>query len=520
MAVSVTANLTLVSNADATTGWSGNSGGQDLEVKVQGNASYTWQASKNSRTSCTFTPATNLDMSATDTHLYWWAKNDVAPFMETKTTGTVNTSGYHLRLTDGAGNYKEWHIAGSDTWGGEWKCFVLDVASTRDVYASSGTLDLSDIDIITWYVDISNSGNIRIIDNQWNDVVRFGTGLTATGTDFDITDIAADDELSTNRYGILENIDGVIFCQGRLTIGSGATTTTFNSTDEVIVFRDRDANGEGIVSTDLYQFNFVGSGNTSVVEGLVAKAAGTSDTMRYVLDADDVNADVTMDGCTFIRAGLVTFASTGDIQNSSFNNCFQIDPSTATFKFNTISNYIGTEGGALLWPYSSNSSDLNFINNDEGIELDTATDTTFTNITFDDVSGKFDVNNTSGSAITVTQGGTSNPNSYTGSLVTFQASVTITITVQDRDTDPISAVQTGIFKISDRTEIMNEDTDVNGEAVENYTGATPVDVEIRCRKASAGDTKYKNFSTLATLSGSVFDLLVTMEEDPNNNATT
>ncbi|MHA2265359.1 MAG: hypothetical protein ACXAEN_23465, partial [Candidatus Thorarchaeota archaeon] len=105
------------------------------------------------------------------------------------------------------------------------------------------------------------------------------------------------------------------------------------------------------------------------------------------------------------------------------------------------------------------------------------------------------------------------------STVTFQASITITITVQDADTDPIINVQTAIYKISDRTQIMNEDTASDGTAIELYTGSAPVDVEIRCRKASSGSIKYKNFSTLATLSGSVFDLLVTLVEDPINNAT-
>jgi hypothetical protein len=98
------------------------------------------------------------------------------------------------------------------------------------------------------------------------------------------------------------------------------------------------------------------------------------------------------------------------------------------------------------------------------------------------------------------------------------SSVIITITVQDEATDPISAVQTAVYKISDRTELMNEDTTALGVATQAYTGATPVDVEIRCRKASGGATKYYNFSTLGQISGD-FDLLVTMIEDPYNAST-
>lgn len=95
---------------------------------------------------------------------------------------------------------------------------------------------------------------------------------------------------------------------------------------------------------------------------------------------------------------------------------------------------------------------------------------------------------------------------------------TITVTVQDEDTDPIVGVQTGIYKVSDRAELMNEDTNAQGVATEPYAGGIPVDVEVRCRKASGGAPKYVNFSTLGQINGD-FNLLVTMKEDPYNSAT-
>jgi hypothetical protein len=494
MALTLTANLTTVGqgeSGDAGT-WSGNSGGFDTEIKIQNTASYTWQASKNSRTSCTFTPTTNLDMSAANTHLYWWAKNDVAGFMEAKTTGTTNTSGYHIRLTDGSGNFKEWHIAGSDTWGGEFKCFVLDVNSTTDVYASSGTLQLNDIDIITWYVDISNSGNIRIIDNQWNDVVRFGTGLTATGTDFDLDDIFTENNTSANKYGILTKVGNTIFSQGRITIGNGATTTTFSSTTEKFEFLTRDGSGEGIVSDALYELTFTGSGCTATITDGVIGGGGTPAAARFVLQAAST-ADLTITGATFQFAGLVTFLSSSDVQNTKFDNCLQIDPSTGTFKFNIISNYVGTEGGAVLWPSDdSNISDLDFLVCDQGVEYGSGSDTTtptFSNIVFDDEAGNFDVNNTSGSAVTIATTGSTNANSSTGSSVTFQGSATITIEVINDETDlPIQNAQTSVYLLdSPFTELMNEDTLATGLAVESYTGSTPVDIKWRVRKSEDTD---------------------------------
>ncbi len=516
MAVTVIPNLSLVSSADTAGSegaWVGNSGGADAEVKIQGAGSYTWQASKNARTTCTFTPTNNLNMSGPDMHLYWWAQNAVASFMEPKIE-VIDDPGYTVRLTDGSANYKEWRMAGSDTWGGEWRCFVLDVNDTTDVYASSGVLDLTDIDVISWSVDISNSGQIRIIDNQWNDVVRMGTGLTATGTAFDITDIAADDELAANKYGVLENIDGVIFCQGRLIIGDDVAVTTFNSTDETLVFRDRNANGKGIVSADLYGVRFDGSGCVADVNGLVAKGAGTTDTTRFFFDASDATSTVNINASTFIRAGLIDFSSQDDVQNNVFNNCFQIDPSTSVFTNNSISNYVGTEGGAVIFPAEdTNFKDLVFTNCDNSIEYVNGSDDSspkFDNIIFDDVSGNYDVYNTSDSttAISLTNG--SNANSYNpaGEVTEFLSSVLLTMTVKDSNGDPINVAYAYIDD-DDTPFIMNKQTNASGIASETWTGGSVVGAIWRVRKYG-----FKPYLQTVDIGGSNISLPVTLISDP------
>jgi len=97
------------------------------------------------------------------------------------------------------------------------------------------------------------------------------------------------------------------------------------------------------------------------------------------------------------------------------------------------------------------------------------------------------------------------------------ASVTVTVTVRDKNGNLLEDVQTGVYTISDRTEILNMDT-AAGEATTSYTGTTPVNVEVRCRKASLGAPKYKNFSSNQTIGATGLDFAVTMEVDPNNNA--
>ncbi|MCK5017708.1 MAG: hypothetical protein KAS32_11655, partial [Candidatus Peribacteraceae bacterium] len=83
----------------------------------------------------------------------------------------------------------------------------------------------------------------------------------------------------------------------------------------------------------------------------------------------DANATVTITGSSYIHCDLVEFSSGHDVSTSVFNDCLQITPSTATFDFNTISNYSGSEGGALYWPGGTSVSDSSFLDNTDAIEV-------------------------------------------------------------------------------------------------------------------------------------------------------
>lgn len=101
-----------------------------------------------------------------------------------------------------------------------------------------------------------------------------------------------------------------------------------------------------------------------------------------------------------------------------------------------------------------------------------------------------------------------------GALIVV-ASVTLSIKVIDVDTDPIQDVQVGIFRSSDKAELMNEDTLATGFATEsfNYPGSD-VDIYIRARKSSPAATRYKPFSTTGLIESGGFSLTITLEEDP------
>ena len=377
MAVTVTTLLHLVDSADTETGWSGNSGEQDLEVYIQGSgtpASYTWQSGKNSIKTADFTHATGVDASSyTYPHLYFWMRDDVFPFSEDKTTGTTNNSGLMVEITLSNNATKKWHIAGANSWRGEWKNFMLDLSNTSDLYSSSGTWDLSanNIDTIEWQVDLSNSGVIRIIDNTWQDVLRVGEGLKATGTAFDMLDISSIDSSLANMYGILQSQNGVLFMQGKLQVGDGATTTTFNSEGEQVIFIDPSSAGLGGASVgslnpNLYEIKATGSGCDFSVKSSVIVGSGLA-TFKLDLGDSALNS-LTFIGNTITNANAIIMLSdasktevTGNSFNSAtsisigacifnnnvINNSGNITASSANFNYNTINNSTATSAVTL-----------------------------------------------------------------------------------------------------------------------------------------------------------------------------
>jgi hypothetical protein len=474
MAFTVTTDLTDIDTAEATTAWT--TGALDPAKYVQGNNSIGWYSAKNTR-SVNGVSSKSIAWSAGD-HLYWWNSSDVIAVAEPQTTGTTTASGITIRVTLANGAYREWHVAGSDTWDGGWRCFVVDLGHTgTHLYASSGTfVDTSNITDVDIYIDLSNSGNIRNVPaNNYADAIRVGTGITAYNTSaadaaFDLADIAANDNLVANKRGILEVKDNVIFAQGRVTIGDGAGTNhmDFNSSGEVFVFSLRDGtDGFGLVSADLYEFNFeanatgtdqdatfgvkVGTGDTATGRsGSIISAADT--TVRWKMNWDD--ADIhnfkmygsrifgAFDGTGVIGIQAGTPVTSHEIIGNTFDSCGQIDTQDAVVRAVNILNSAetGTTFGALLWDESDiDIKNSLFVNNTNAIEIrdgDLTADMTITGFTFsgnttdiryEDTVDDWNCNVVDSTTPSITNAGA-------GTLTAVIAPVSTTITLKDNDT--------------------------------------------------------------------------------------
>lgn len=470
--------LTEIWDGSSATNWTSNRGvSVSTEVFIQGTNALGMIVAKNTDDTILYNYRadngnSNFDVSATDGHIYMWLKCDIAPFLDTVEIGVESSTGQGGAST----GIDQWVVADNTgtslEWYGEWKCFVVDVNSTPDSTATTGTVDLSNIYRFRVRFDNSNSGNIRSIENTYIDVARFGQGYLVTGTDASFKAAYDIDNAVGNKYGIISQVGEVNFIQGRVQFGDGTTSTTCTSDNETVVFLDNN------VSSTLYEI-IADSATMNITSGTF-KAAGTTANARYVFDMSQAT-DVTMEGTAFTRAGLMDFASGQEIQNCVFNDCLQIDPSTAVFTNNTLANSTDT-GGALYWNGSTNTHTNNFINCDKGVEVTQTTNQSFSGMTFDDEAGNFDVHlNNGGTSIEIAKTNLSNPNSYTatgGGTVTFTASYTHVLEGLELNTEVTyvtAGTSTQLFHVEDATT-----SDGNGKYKTTYThgGGASVDILI------------------------------------------
>jgi len=524
MSLVVTPLLADITLGESTSGFS--DGSLDPDKFVQGSNSIGWYAGKNGRRSLVYTLPTDEPWTTGD-HLYSWQNSDVASKMEDQTTGTGTASGVTLRVTLANGAYREWHLAGADSWDGGWRNFVVDLGHTgTQLYASSGTFsDASDISAVTIYYDLSNSGNIRNVPaNCYADAIRVGTGLqvhntSAADPSFDFGDIADADELVANQWGICQRMDpgaangyGVA---GELVVGDGASTNHCDmlSTGETVTFLQRDGSaGYGFVGDGLYALTFEGNSTGTDQDVYLGVKVGTGDAMTgrngtkieaggpnvvYSVDLSDADLhNVGWYGSSIVGAtgGVSTTAAPTtlfELGGCSFDGCDQVDTKDAVLRQGVFLNTTAVStSGALLWDEAEvDAKNCLFVNNLVAVEVPTLT----ANMTFDgmEFSGNtndvryegasdYDLNWTNASGAPTIQ------NAGAGTLTAVN---TVTLTLQN----VVVGSQCSIHTDPGGTELMNE-TSVAATVTEPYAFTAAQDVIVRVRKASA-DPKYKPYDT-------------------------
>ena len=415
MATAVLTNTpTIITTCESITGWSGDTFILDAGVFVQGSNSVSCAMTNNGVNNIQFatSSAPGGTFAVTDIHIRFWFYLEFIGNIS-----TLASDGIQVEIVSDSGTAL-YTISGRDVYDGG---FVQAVIYTGDT-PTTGSIPSGTCTAVGLTVN-TDSKPRNVPSNCYVDAFYYGNGYTVTGgtegDEIDWSHIAALDLVE--RYGIVTDIDGIYFLAGDVKIGAGVTTTWFKSGQKV---QFRDTGGIASFDPDLFGITFEGSGCRGEITGGAIGAAGTQD---YLFDVSDSGiASYSMLGVQFAKANSVLFADGQTISTTVFDYCGQVDPSTSTFTGNTFSNYVNTTtSGAVLFPSDdTNISDLTFVNCDNGVEYDASSDSTtpsFRSFTFDDVSGKYDVFNTSGSGVEIDIVTAGNANSYnpSGAEVTF-----------------------------------------------------------------------------------------------------
>jgi hypothetical protein len=513
--IDASARPTVIDNAEATTNWGGDTFALTSDIKVQGTYSVECAMTATGNNDAYVTGTWDFSSSTAgggDQHIRLW-------FNITFIGNLSASNAIQMFLYDGT-NTSYWYWDKWADYSGGWAQAVIYTGDTPDV---DGSVDMSSITRIGLrFVTATKPRNVPA--NAWFDAWTYGDGYTVYGgTASDpITwaDIATADAIAA--FGIIRNVDGVMFARGAVQIGDGTNATYFAPDGELVVFTEEQ------VSSTLYDISFVDDSSALTDVDIVGGAwTSSATTLRYTITANDPDINsFSINGAQISKAGYSYFHAGASIQNCVFDDCQQIDPSTATFKFNSIKNYAddnpssAAAEAALLWPTNdANCTDNDFANNTMSVEYDTNSDSTpvFSNMVFDDNTGWYDVLNTSGNSTTAIElTGTSNANSYIGDHTTFPSSYPLTINVQDVGKQPILNAQCSIHLLeSPYTELMNEDSATDGTAVDTYSGSTPVDIVWKVRKSeTTDDPRYFSRSDTGQITTDGFTITVTLTENP------
>jgi len=482
-----------------------------------------------------------------DKLIYIWMKSNTPGLCATRVNGGMRV---RLCTTSPTADFREWYVDGSDTLVAieGWICYVIDPQSAGT--ATTGSYSAASVRYFGGTMTTVASAKGQ---NLGIDAIYYGRGelyvsgaVATAGQGFkEIAD--ADYGTPVNRYGIITVKQGIIFVKGKIIIGHATANTVFSSYNETVIYETPsyksatnvvksipDASVGGTVGADgLTSYNglaFVGgSGTTSIDFGvIVGTDSGRSGTSfncvtnsglttpaktLATICASDAAMAFSIYGSNFIGfEGTVDLYGTNltgdDCFANTFNGCGQIRSNMEMRNLNILNSLVTT--GGYLWESTSNITKSLFVNNVRGIEHPSATGSPFSYDTLIFSGNGFDINNTSGQAITIGKNNGANPSTYTGSAVTFTGSVTLTITVKDEAGNPI----VGAFAFIDQSPpespyIMNTQTVAGGIATVGWTGGPVIGSTWRVRKYG-----YKNYKQSIDIGEVNISIPVTLVVDP------
>ena len=328
MAISITDNRIVLTESDATTGWTSTDGPTVFTTgptPIEASGCLGLQASADIQNA--YIAITSDDYSAGGS-LFVWMTNRAA--FDT----TVN-GGFGVQVGDGT-NRIAYHVGGSDGTGFRhevgpvnWANFQIDLANkpanfTAIAGAEANLNEAAITQVGVYFETIAKS--VGGADNCFWDIIRFadnGVGIEVSGgtsgtpETWEQVTIEDRNESTLRAHGIIRKVGaGAYSIQGNISVGdaTGTAATYINSVGETFLWEDR-----GQSANNYYRFNAAGNG-TGVTDINYDGSVWTCPTSGSI-DVSDVNVDA-FDVRTSVITGFDQGINTGGVSNVWTGNTY------------------------------------------------------------------------------------------------------------------------------------------------------------------------------------------------------
>ncbi len=476
MAITITDHRTIVSEADATTGWTS---GAAITL-------FTTDPTPVESTGCLGIPVstatqdiyfTQTSTNFTDVTVYVWSR----PF---GTMDTVANGGVGIMLGDGT-NRISFHVAGSNqarfrhqTGPVEWQCLVMDTVNppTGTTVRAGSLANLNEAAITqvgATYKTLAKA--LGGVSNCFTDIIRYGDPSLNNGCYVTITggtsvdpgtwqNISETDELIGNQqaYGVVRELATKSYgIQTPIRFGNstGTASSWFEDTNATVVFESLGLsttrykivivdNGTG--TTTFILGNKVGTGETATGDNGCSIIVPSGVGCEFDAQTDTDVTDVFLYGSTFSGfSNGFKMRTSQEFIGSTLTASGTFSPKGALVYNSTVS--LSTAVSAMKIDAVSemdNIANCLFQSNDRAIEISVAGTYTFDNIKF--IGNTFDIRNTSTGLVTITAINGSDPSTFTN---TNGGTTVINISRTFAITNIIDGTEIRIFKQSDMSEL-------------------------------------------------------------------
>lgn len=385
--------LTPTSDAESATGWSdslfsaydnGNAAnfGLDNLLYIQDANALSQQLATNRTGASSLINYAGTDPAGftdgTSVFYFWWnflypgatpEYNDNTAVTAPGQNNVGGAAGYAIGIGSSGTAAKFFHVGGANfgrSPEGGWQNVAIDPSRTTFAGWTLGT-PTAGVYNSFGFLPIVNTAPGRGQANAV-DAIRWGrgeiefTGGAPAGT---FADMATQNDLTTNRWGIFGAQKGGFVFKGKLTLGTSATSLLFEDTDVTIVV---DETRQVYDAFNLIEVNNASSNITwtNIVISKVASAGLSLDGAKGNFTMVD-NATVAKTGCSFTDMGIFIYQSNATLSDVTWRRCNQVTQGGATI--NDGSTFENLTASAYL---ISTPSTINLVTNSK-FETDSAT---------------------------------------------------------------------------------------------------------------------------------------------------